>query len=107
MVKGPVSRAQHQWRQLRGCKSVFLPPSGPAPHHPGPPHPLHLHGDALNLSGVGEGCTAHHLKGPGKHPGTGEETEPLNGEEVGLLPEDGNPGPGLQHHRERDGEEAP
>ena len=89
---------------MQECVSASSQTSTPSPWSPTSLAPAWR---CLNLSGVGEGCTAHHLKGPGKHPGTGEETEPLNGEEVGLLPEDGNPGPGLQHHRERDGEEAP
>lgn len=60
---------------------------------PGPPHYLHLHEEGLNLSYLGEGYTANHLKGAGKHPGTGEE--PLNWAGSRLLLEDGNPGPEL------------
>ena len=57
--------------------------------------------------GRATGTAEGRVKGAGEHRGTGGDPEPLNWEGAGLLPEDGNPGPGWQRHRERDGEEAP
>lgn len=76
-----------------------------APHHPGALRPLHLHESPEPQLGW-EGCTANHLKRPGKHPQTGEGPAPLDRDGGGgccwkmeIL------GQGLQHHREEAGEE--
>lgn len=49
----------------------------------------------------------NHLKGPRKHPGTGEEPRPLNWEWGHCCQKMEILGQGLQHRREGDGEEAP